>query len=207
MKMTRVVNRPLFAPSPNPALQPTAGKRRLPVPWSLRSAAAAELTRWAPVTTRIAFVCLAIAALLLPVTSVACKPGPDFYYAKSPGALAQNLMSRADLVVYAKVIKAWVVPPQPERRSRDSQMIAEIEVVEHFVGPRDVVQIHTWTTFATCGNPAFVSGEVRLFALYDPLNGQPFSEIHAWRNPRFTEEQVLIELRQLRDAALLLPDK
>ena len=30
---------------PNPALQPTAGKRRLPVPSSLRSSAAAELAR------------------------------------------------------------------------------------------------------------------------------------------------------------------
>ncbi len=31
--------------TPNPALQPTAGKRRLPVPSSLRSSAAAELAR------------------------------------------------------------------------------------------------------------------------------------------------------------------
>jgi hypothetical protein len=31
--------------SSNPALQPTAGKRRLPVPVSRRSAAAAELGR------------------------------------------------------------------------------------------------------------------------------------------------------------------
>jgi hypothetical protein len=35
---------------PNPALQPTAGKRRLPVPSSLRSSAAAELARWASAT-------------------------------------------------------------------------------------------------------------------------------------------------------------
>jgi hypothetical protein len=41
--MNDVVNVPPLVP--NPALQPTAGKRRLPVPSSLRSAAAAELTR------------------------------------------------------------------------------------------------------------------------------------------------------------------
>lgn len=35
---------PLAVP-PNPALRPTAGKRRLPVPASLRSSAAAEVTR------------------------------------------------------------------------------------------------------------------------------------------------------------------
>jgi len=33
--------------SPNPALLPTAGKPCLPVPSSLRSSAAAELSRWA----------------------------------------------------------------------------------------------------------------------------------------------------------------
>jgi len=38
--------------TPNPALQPTAGKRRLPVPSSLRYSAAAELVRWAANSAR-----------------------------------------------------------------------------------------------------------------------------------------------------------
>ena len=135
-------------------------------------------------------------------STLACKPGPDFYYAESPRVLAQNLMTHAAAVVYAKVKKVWTVPPNASETTGEAQGFAEIEIVDRFKGPVELKVIHTWLRMATCANKPFVSGETRLFALYDQSRERgpdfQYTEIHAWLNPQFIETEVLQELRRLR---------
>jgi hypothetical protein len=114
-----------------------------------------------------------------------------------PAAYARQLLKNADAVVLARSVRVSTDPYVSPGDTRISR--ADLEVLEHFKGPKQLGQIQTYVTLVTCRDEPFIEGEKRLFVLAAESkdNKRVFTEIHAWRLPAFSDTALTALLRAM----------